>query len=137
MTMKVVIIFSSQHRKLEQAARTLGRTLETSGHRVEYLPIIKNERPKSVRTYDFVYLGSISEGTFGGKIPREVSDYIKQCRGFENSKSGAFMLKRAIGFNNKGLKRLMELLEGVGSMVMDFQLIGGNADIEALAKRLK
>ncbi|PIE34596.1 hypothetical protein CSA56_07340 [candidate division KSB3 bacterium] len=135
--MKVAIIYSSQHQKLDQTARALGRTLETQGHRVEYLPITKSERPKSVRQYDFIYLGSVSEGTFGGKIPQEVSEYIKQCRGFENSKSGAFMLKRAIGFNNKGLKRLMGVLESAGSMVLDFQLVTANADVELLAKRLK
>ncbi len=136
MNMKVAIMYSPQHQKLELAARTLGRKLESSGHRVEYLPIAKTDRPKSVRSYDFVYLGSVAEGTFGGKIPVEVSEYIKQCRGFEHTKSGAFMLKRLMG-NSKGLRRLMGVLESTGSMVMDFQLIGSHTDAEALAKRLK
>lgn len=135
--MKTVIIYSPQHRKLEIVAKTLGRALEQGGHRVDYLAIGKSERPRSVRIYDVIYLGSIAEGTFGGKIPGEVSDYVKQCRGFENSKSVAFLMKRMFSLNNKGLKRLMGVLESMGSMVMDFQIISRNADAEALAKRLK
>jgi flavorubredoxin len=134
--MKVAIIYSPQHRKLENAAKALGKAVESSGHRIEYIPIGPSDRPKSLRIFDFIYLGSIVEGTFGGKIPAEVSDYIKQCRGLENSKSAAFTMKRIFG-NNKGLKRLMGILESMGSQVMDFQVIGGKADTEALGKRLQ
>ncbi len=134
--MRVAIIYSPQHRKLEGAAKALGKTLESSGHRVDYLHISRSDRPLSLRKYDVVYLGSVMEGTFGGKIPMEISDYIKQCRGLQNSKSAAFVLKRMFG-NNKGTKRLMTLLESMGSQVMDFQVISGKADSEALGKRLK
>ena len=134
--MKIAIIYSPQHRKLEDAAKTLGKILEGSGHRIDYLAISQSTRPPSIRNYDYVYLGSVIEGTFGGKIPAQVSDYIKQCRGFQTTKSAAFILKRFFG-NNKGLKRLMAVLESMGSQVMDFQVIKGKADIEALGKRLR
>ncbi len=135
--MKVAIIYLPQHQKLENAARSLGRALEQGGHRVEYFTIDTGERSKSFRSYDFIYLGSVAEGSFGGKIPVKVSEFIRQARGFENSKSGAFLMKRAFSFNNKGLKHLMGVLEGAGSLVQDFQLIGGHGDAELLAKRLK
>lgn len=135
--MKVAIIYLPQHQKLENAARSLGRVLEQGGHRVEYFTINTEERSKSFRNYDFIYLGSVSEGTFGGKIPAKVSEFVKQARGFGNSKSGAFLMKRAFSFNNKGLKRLMAVLESAGSLVQDFQLVGSNADVELLGKRLK
>lgn len=134
--MKVAVIYSPQHQKLENLARSLGRALENNGHRVEYLPIGKSDRPRTVRMYDFVYLGSVSEGTFGGKIPTDVQEFIRQCRGFENTHSAAFLLKRSIGLNNKGLKRLMAVLESAGSIVQDFQIVTGNADVELLANRL-
>lgn len=138
--MRVAIIYSPQHRKLEDVAKTLGKVLEKGGHRVEYVHIQRTDRPLSLGKYDFVYLGSVMEGTFGGKIPLEVSDYIKQCRGFQSTKSAAFVIKRLLfgSFgNNKGTKRLMALLESMGSQVMDFQVIGSKADSEALGKRLK
>jgi flavodoxin len=135
--MKIAIIYAPQHGKLEVAAKTLGQTLESGGHRVDYLHIGKSDRPPSVRRYDFVYLGSVAEGTFGGKVPTEVSEYIKQCRGFQNTKSAAFMMKRLIGFNSKGLRRLMGVLEHMGSVVMDFQLISRKSDAEILGKRLR
>ena len=135
--MKVAIIYLDQQRKLENAARTLGRALEQGGHRVEYFLINTEERTKNFRGYDFIYLGSVAEGAFGGKIPAKVSEFVKQARGLDHSKSGAFLMKRAFSFNNKGLRRLMGTLESAGSLVQDFQLIGSTADAELLAKRLK
>lgn len=135
--MKVAIIYSPHHGKLEVTAKILGQTLEGEGHRVDYLHVGKSDRPPNVGKYDFVYLGSVAEGTFGGKVPTEVSEYIKQCRGFQNTKSAAFMIQRLIGFNSKGLRRLMGVLEQMGSMVMDFQLISRKSDAEILGKRLR
>jgi flavodoxin len=134
--MKIAIIYSPQHRKLEAAAKTLGQTLEGKGHRIDYLHISKTDRPPNVRRYDFVCLGSVAEGTFGGKVPVAVSEYIKQCRGFEGTKSATFMMKRFLSLNNRGLRRLMAVLEHMGSMVMDFQLISHKSDAEILGKRL-
>lgn len=134
--MKVAIIYSPQHKKLEKAAKELGKTLESRGHHVDHLHIARTDRPLSVARYDFVYLGSVMEGIFGGKIPAEVSGFIKQYRGFQNTKSAAFSVKRLFG-NTKGLRRLMAVLEHMGSQVMDFEVIGSSADAEALASRLK
>jgi len=135
--MKTAVIYSPQHRKLEIAAKTLGKTLENGGHRVDYLHIGKEDHPPNVRRYNFVYVGSVAEGTFGGKVPAKVSDYIKQCRGFQSTKSAAFMIKRLVGFNSKGLRRLMGVLEQMGSQVMDFQIISRKSDAESLGKRLR
>lgn len=134
--MKIGIIYLPQPRQVEQIARNLGRTLEKKGHQVEYIPINTQERPSSLRKYDFIYLGSLAEGFFGGKIPTTVRDFVRQCRGLENSKSAAFLLKRIFG-NTKGMKRLMAVLESMGSQVLDFQVISRNSDIEALADRLR
>jgi menaquinone-dependent protoporphyrinogen IX oxidase len=134
--MKVAIIYSPKHQKLEAVAKVLGQTLQKDGHLVDYVHVGKSDRPVSIRRYDFVYLGSVAEGTFGGKVPVEVSEFVKQCRGFEHVKSAAFMLKRIL-FNAKGLRRLMAVLESVGSVVVDFQIVGHTSDAELLAKRLK
>ncbi len=134
--MKVAVIYSPKHKKLEAYAKVLGQSLQKGGHLVDYVLIAKNDRPVSVNRYDYVYVGSVPEGTFGGKVPVEVSEYIKQCRGIHNAKSAAFMTK-GLMYNTKGLRRLMETLESAGSLVMDFQLIVSNADAERLAQRLK
>ncbi len=134
--MKVAVVFSPKHKKLEGFAKILGQSLEKGGHHVDYVLIEKSDRPVSMNRYDYVYLGSVPEGTFGGKVPVEVSEFIKQCRGIQKPKSVAFMTK-GLMFNTKGLRRLMETLENAGSLVMDFQLIVSNADAERLAQRLK
>ncbi len=134
--MKIAIIYSPQHKKLENVAKTLGKSLEHKGHRVEYLHIARTERPLSVGKYDVVYFGSVTEGFFGAKIPVDVSEYIRQCRGFQSVKSVAFIPSKFFG-TTKGLRRLMGILESAGSQVMDFEVIGGTADAEALAERLR
>jgi flavorubredoxin len=136
--MRVAIIYAPRHDKLERAAKALGKAVEQGGHRIEYLHIGHQNRPLNIRKYDYVYLGSVCEGTFGGKVPTEVGEFVRQCRGFENSKSAAFLLKKMFGFaNNKGLKRLMGVLESMGSQVMDFQLVGHPSDAALLGKRLQ
>ena len=134
--MKVAVMFSPKQKKLEGFAKVLGQALEKGGHHVDYVLIEKSDRPVSVNRYDYVYLGSVPEGSFGGKIPVEVTEFVKQCRGIQNAKSVAFMTK-GLMFNTKALRRLMETLESAGSLVMDFQLIISNADAERLAQRLK
>ncbi len=136
--MKVAIMYSPKHQKLDQFAKTLGRALEQQGHRVEHLPFGQNDRTRSLRNFDFLYVGSVTEGLLGSKIPADVTESLKQCRGIEGMHSGAFLMKSAFGFGNaKGLRRLMGILESLGSIVMDFQLIRGQSDCDALAKRLK
>ncbi|MBD3309098.1 hypothetical protein GF339_22045 [candidate division KSB3 bacterium] len=134
--MKIAILYSPQHRKLETTAKALGQALEQQGHRVDYIQLGQSSRPPSVRTYDFLYVGSVMEGTFGGKVPPQLADALRQFRGFQNSKSATFTLKRLFG-NTKGMKRLMALLESLGSQVMDFQVVSKKGDVDALAKRLR
>jgi len=136
--MKVAILYSPKHQKLEQSAKFLGRALEEQGHRVELLPFSQSDRSRNLRNYDFLYLGSVAEGLLGSKIPADVIEALKPLRGFEGMHAGAFLLKTTLGFGNtKGLRRLMGILESQGSIVMDFQLIHSQSDCTALAKRLK
>ena len=136
--MKVAILYSPKHQKLEQSAKFLGRALEEQGHRVELLPFGQSDRSHNLRNYDFLYLGSVAEGILGSKIPADVTESLKSFRGIDGMHSGAFLMKTALGFGNtKGLTRLMGLLESQGAIVMDFQLIHAQSDCAALAKRLK
>ena len=136
--MKVAILYSPKHQKLDQSAKFLGRALEEQGHRVELLPFGQSDRPHNLRNYDFLYLGSVPEGLLGSKIPADVTEALKSVRGIEGMHSGAFLMKTPLGFGNtKGLRRLMGILESQGSIVMDFQLIYRQADCNALATRLK
>jgi flavorubredoxin len=134
--MKVAIIYAPKDKKLEIAAKALGKALVQGGHLVDYVEMVKTDRPQNLTRYDFVYIGSVAEGTFGGKVPVEVTEYLKQCRGLQNVKSAAFMIKRLMG-NTKGLKRLMAVMESMGTQVMDFQTVGHPADAEYLGKRLR
>lgn len=134
--MRVAIIYASCNEPLDRTAKLLGKTIEQKGHQVDYLLIGQGNQLPNFRRYNFVYLGSISEGLFSGKIPTEIAEYLKQCHGLQGSKSAAFLMKRRFGNNTKGLKKLMGILESLGSQVMDFQVINTLSDAETLGKRL-
>lgn len=135
--MKIAIVYAARHGKLEVIAKTLGQTLESEGHRIDYIRISKGDRPPNLGRYDFLYIGSVSEGFWGTKIPIEISEFLKQCRGVQNVKSAAFLIKRFPGLNDRALRKFMAIIEHEGSMVMDFQVVGSKGDIELLAKRLR
>jgi flavorubredoxin len=46
--MKVAVIYSPKHKKLEAFAKVLGQSLEKGGHRVSYVHIEKTDRPVTV-----------------------------------------------------------------------------------------
>ncbi len=134
--MKTAIIYDPQQQKLENMAQELGNALKQEGHSVEYHHIARMDRPLNVGKYDVVYLGSVTKGVFGTKIPVEISEFIRQCRGFQSVKSAAFIPWRIVG-TTKGLRTLMAVLEQAGSQVMDFEVVKNADDAKALASRLK
>ena len=134
--MKTAIMYAPKHQKLDRTAKELGNALEQHGHTVEYVHVARTDRPLSIGKYDFVYLGSVTEGFFGTKIPTEVSEFIRQIRGFQSVKSAAFIPWKIVGAT-KGLRALMKILEQAVSQVMDFEVIKSSADAQALAGRLK
>lgn len=135
--MRVALIYGGNDKKLELFVKKMFSAIERKGNE---LKIIKAERgitAGNLLPYEFIFIGCPVLSMFKGKLPSELTDYIKRCTGLERKKTLAFIIPRLIG-NDKTLKNLMSLLEGKGSFVIDFKQIRDlDKDSELLASRLK
>lgn len=135
--MRVALIYGGNDKKLELFVKKMFSAIERKGNE---LKIIKAERgitTGNLLPYEFIFIGCPVLSMFKGKLPSELTDYIKRCTGLERKKTLAFIIPRLIG-NDKTLKNLMSLLEGKGSFVIDFKQIRDlDKDSELLASRLK
>ena len=135
--MRAALIYGGNDKKLELFVKKMFSAIERKGNE---LKIIKAERgitAGNLLPYEFIFVGCPVLSMFKGKLPSELTDYIKRCTGLERKKTLAFIIPRLIG-NDKTLKNLMSLLEGKGSFIIDFKQIRDlDKDSELLASRLK
>jgi len=135
--LRVALIYGGNDKKLELFVKKMFSAIERKGNE---LKIIKAERgitAGNLLPYEFIFIGCPVLSMFKGKLPSELTDYVKRCTGLERKKTLAFIIPRLIG-NDKTLKNLMSLLEGKGSFVIDFKQIRDlDKDSELLASRLK
>lgn len=135
--MRAALIYGGNDKKLELFIKKMFSAIERKGNE---LKIIKAERgitAGNLLPYEFIFIGCPVLSMFKGKLPSELTDYVKRCTGLERKKTLAFIIPRLIG-NDKTLKNLMSLLEGKGSFVIDFKQIRDlDKDSELLASRLK
>ncbi|MBC8499375.1 MAG: hypothetical protein H8D39_02490 [Candidatus Atribacteria bacterium] len=135
--MRAALIYGGNDKKLELFVKKMFSAIERKGNE---LKIIKAERgitAGNLLPYEFIFIGCPVLSMFKGKLPSELTDYVKRCTGLERKKTLAFIIPRLIG-NDKTLKNLMSLLEGKGSFVIDFKQIRDlDKDSELLASRLK
>jgi len=135
--LRAALIYGGNDKKLELFVKKMFSAIERKGNE---LKIIKAERgitAGNLLPYEFIFIGCPVLSMFKGKLPSELTDYVKRCTGLERKKTLAFIIPRLIG-NDKTLKNLMSLLEGKGSFVIDFKQIRDlDKDSELLASRLK
>jgi len=135
--LRAALIYGGNDKKLELFIKKMFSAIERKGNE---LKIIKAERgitAGNLLPYEFIFIGCPVLSMFKGKLPSELTDYVKRCTGLERKKTLAFIIPRLIG-NDKTLKNLMSLLEGKGSFVIDFKQIRDlEKDSELLASRLK
>jgi len=135
--LRAALIYGGNDKKLELFIKKMFSAIERKGNE---LKIIKAERgitAGNLLPYEFIFIGCPVLSMFKGKLPSELTDYVKRCTGLERKKTLAFIIPRLIG-NDKTLKNLMSLLEGKGSFVIDFKQIRDlDKDSELLASRLK
>jgi len=135
--LRAALIYGGNDKKLELFVKKMFSAIERKGNE---LKIIKAERgitAGNLLPYEFIFVGCPVLSMFKGKLPSELTDYIKRCTGLERKKTLAFIIPRLIG-NDKTLKNLMSLLEGKGSFIIDFKQIRDlDKDSELLASRLK
>ena len=135
--LRAALIYSGDDKKLELFAKKIFSAIERKGNELKVIEIARGITDVNLFPYEFVFVGCPVSSMFKGKLPSELTDYIKRCTGLERKKTVAFIIPRLMG-NDKTLKNLMSLLESKGSFVIDFKQIRDiDKDSELLASRLK
>ena len=135
--MRAALIYGEDDKKLELFAKKLFSAIERKGNKLKIIKVEKGITAGNLLPYEFIFVGCSVSSLFKGKLPSELTDYIKRCNGLERKKTIAFIIPRLMG-NGKTLKNLMSLLESKGSFIIDFRQIRDvDKDSEILASRIK
>ena len=135
--MRAALIYGGDDKKLELFAKKIFSAIERKGNELKVIKVERGITVGNLSPYEFIFVGCPVLSMFKGKLPSELTDFIKRCAGLERKKTITFIIPRLIG-NDKTLKNLMSLLESKGSFIVDFRQIRDiDKDSELLASRLK
>ncbi len=130
MRVAVISLSAGTSGKLALIAQSLGKGLESAGHRVDFFD--PKVDPMPIASYDYIIVGSESEGLWG-RLPKVVPEYLRRCHGLSGKRSFAFVRKSGLR-PARALSRLMRLVEAEG-MRLTWSEILSSAEEAALAGR--
>jgi len=135
--LRAALIYCGDDKKLELFTKKIFSAIEKRGNELKVIKVERGITAGNLLPYEFIFVGCPVLSIFKGKLPSELTDYIKRCAGLERKKTIAFIIPRFMG-NDKTLKNLMSLLESKGAFIIDFRQIKDiDKDSELLASRLK
>jgi menaquinone-dependent protoporphyrinogen IX oxidase len=118
---KVLIIYSTEG-DLKNMAESIAQGARQNGYEVELVDTNYSGRPISFFKYDLVVAGAPTQGIFRGKIPSNLSKFLKDCKRTTGQEAMAFVTPRFFA-TNKALKKVMGELEKLGCIVKDFRAL--------------
>lgn len=107
---------------------------EKSGHTVKEVIVEDLNAPISFRPFDLVFVGSTVESFFGGRISREIGNFLTGSTGLEGKKTVAYIKPNLFG-TDKAMRRLMAQMEARGAFVVDFDSIKSLHEAKPLIER--
>lgn len=132
-----VLILHADDGKIQQSVVALQRALEKDGVKVELMsPSTGSNLPVSAAPYGLVVAITGYTGWWKPQIPADMDNLIRKTMRLEGKKGGAFVQASILG-SSKALRVLMSHMERQGVIVEDFGTIGGEKEIDSIAKRLK
>lgn len=117
--MKILIVCSKEGR-LTPYAEALRKGAESKGHLVTVREADERGELVTAHGFDLVLVGSPILGVFGGKVANDIKSYLSSMKRLEGKDAIAFTTFKLIG-TDKGLRKLMEVMEAQGCMVQDFR----------------
>jgi menaquinone-dependent protoporphyrinogen IX oxidase len=133
--LKALICYSGGNQRLDVLAKAVCQGLATVGCTAETLEVGSTTTPKSMAIYDLVIFGSPVLGFLGGKVEKNISDFISRSTRLEGKKVAAFV-SSGLGAS-KSLTALMKVIEKQGAIVMDFRSLNGEREATAFGSRLR
>ena len=135
--MKVCILYAAKSKdssNIKKISAALAKGIEEQNHIVDIVDI-KLEGSKIISYYDYLIVGTEAINTFGGKIPQNITTFLRN--------SGTISGKRCMGFVTKGgirsaktLQSLMKVMEAEGMYLKTSDVIDKESIATAIGKRL-
>ena len=134
--MNVAIVYigrDRQNQKLEDIAKALAQGLSTQGH---VCTIINGwtDMDKRLTYFDFVIVGTESDGFISAKVPSQVRQFLRLVPGAAGKRSLGFIVKSLR--SGKTLSNLMKAMEAEGMMLTCSEIIKNARDAETVGKHI-
>ena len=132
---KILIIYSKEG-DIKDIAEGIAEGAREEGYQVELKDTEIDGRPVSFFPYDLVIAGAPTQGIFRGKIPSDLSSFLKECKRTGGQDAMAFVTPRFFA-TNKALKLVMGELEKLGCIVKDFRKIKNRKEAVQFGKKIR
>ncbi|TET29826.1 hypothetical protein E3J68_01305 [Candidatus Aerophobetes bacterium] len=133
--MRVLILYGGEGGRIGEVTKVISSTIQSRGHEVDEVRVENSSRITSFFVYELVYVGSQVMGTWGGKFSSTLASYLRDCSGLEGKKAVVFVTPKLFKAG-KAIKRIMNLLEEKGAIVVDFASLRKPSEAEDLAKKI-
>ncbi len=118
--LKKILIIYFDNDKVAQIAEGIKDGAEKNGNKAEIMSTAKKGKIVTFHPYDLVIVGAPTLGIFRGKVPSEISRFLKNCKRTAGQEAVAFVTPRFFA-TTKALRNLMGSLEAQGCIVNDFK----------------
>ena len=115
-------------------AQAIARGVGSQGNQVDTFDGARDPNVK-LTMYQYVVLGAEPIGSFGGKIPDSVRNFLASAGTAAGKRSYAFVSKATFGAA-KSLAALMKCMEGEGMLIKSSDILRSPAEAEEIGKRL-
>lgn len=138
--MRVCVLYGGSDKesyRLRKLAEQLARGIQEQdcAPTVEVFNIY-NEMGRKVSYYDYYAFGSEAVGTWGGKIPGIVGEFLKNCGTVSGKRFFCFTDKKGLR-RNLTLLTLMRSLEKEGAFITNSEILESESMAYAVGRRLK
>lgn len=117
--MKIMIVYVNEG-KMEKYVDSLRQGAQSKGHEVTVKEALDRGELVSVHSYDLLMVGSPVYGSFKAKISESIKPYLSSMKRTGGQEAVAFTQNKLLG-TDKGLRKLMGVMEGQGCIVKDFR----------------
>ena len=133
--MRVLILYGGEGGRIEEVTKVISSTIRSRGHEVDEVRAENSSRITSFFIYDLVYVGSQVTGIWGGKFSSTLASYLRDYSGLEGKRAVVFVTPKLLKAG-KAIKKIMNLLEEKGAIVVDFASLRKPSEAEDLAKKI-
>lgn len=134
--MKIAIVyFSGKNRaKMLDTAKGIAAGLSEQGHTADLIDGIKDINAK-LTMYEYIVVGTEAVTLWGGKIQRNVGEFLSSAGVVSGKKSCAYIIPRGVRLL-KTLKKLMNTMEHEGMFLKNSQIVASYEEAERLGRTL-